>query len=214
MAASYTYDTLKTALIDFTEDDGAEFASALDQIIALGESKLLKDLDLEIFDTTAVGTFTPGSPLVTKPSYAIAIRSMYYTDGSGNFVFIEQKPYEFVKDYWPRQASTTSTPKYYAELNETQLFIAGTPATGLAYTLRVIRRPDGLSSLNTTTWLSTKAADALLYACLVTSEQFLKADNRIGTWRSEYQLALNSAKIELKRTDRTDYSPATATPDA
>ena len=214
MALTFTYTTLKAALQTFTEDLGAEFAAGLDTIIPLAETRLVKDLDLEIFDVTTTGTFTGSSALVTKPTDMVALRTFHYTDASGNFQPLEPKTWEFVKDYWPKAATTTSAPKYYAEYTETSWYLAGTPVSNLAYTVRYIKRPDGLSGSTATTWLSTNAADALFYACLITSEQFLKADERVNLWKQEYSQHLQTARMELRRTDRNDYAPLDAAPDA
>lgn len=214
MAASFTYATLVTAIETFTEDSGTEFVTAIDTIIPLAESRLLRDLDLELFDVTASGTFTASSAVVTKPTDMVALRSFHYTDASGNFQMLDPKSWEFVKDYWPKVATTTATPKYFTEYSDTQWYLAGTPASGLTYTVRYIKRPTGLTSGNTTSWLGTHVGDVLLYACLITSEQFLKADDRMPLWKTEYAAHLNAAKKELRRTDRNDYSPIESTPDA
>jgi hypothetical protein len=45
----------------------------------------------------------------------------------------------------------------------------------------------------------------------VISEEYLKADNRIGMWKQDYNDRLASAKRVLKPEDRTDYTPITVT---
>ncbi len=214
MGLAFTYTTLKSALQAHTEDFGSEFEAALDTIIPLAETQLLKDLDLELFDVTSTGTFTATNPVVTKPDDLVALRTFHYTDANGNFTLLEPKTWEFVKDYWPNASTTVATPKYYAELSETEWYLAGTPSLNSAYTVRFIKRPDGLSPTTDTTWLSTRVPDVLLYACLVNSEEFLKADNRVPLWARKYATLLTTAKMELRRTDRNDYAPMVNTPDA
>lgn len=214
MAVSYTYDTLRTNLINTTEDQGTEFAAALDNIIALAETRILRDLDVEFFDAVTTGTFAASNPLLTKPANFISLRTMHYTDGSSNFNLIESKSWEYVKDYWPNVATTTSTPKYMADYSETQWYLAGTPASNLAYTVRYIVRPTGLSSGTPSTWLSANVGDLLFYACLVSSEAFLKADERVKMWASEYATRLQIVRMELRREKRDDYAPLTPAPDA
>ena len=214
MALSFTYASLKTALQAFTEDTGSEFETALDTIIPLAETRLVKDLDLEIFDVTYAGVLTAGSPLVEKPLDMVALRTFHYTDATGNFQPLEPKTWEFAKDYWPKASTTTANPKYYVEYNSTDWYLAGTPSVNSDYTVRYIKRPDGLSLSTPTTWLSEKTPDVLFYACLVTAEQFLKADSRAPLWAAEYAKLLRSARIELMRTDRNDYAPMDASPDA
>ena len=212
MATSYTYTSLKAAIVSFTEDQGTEFASALDTIIPLAEDKALKDLDLELFDDSASNTFTVSSPWLAKPSGMLAVRSMHYTTATGDFKILEPRTWEFCKDYWPKDSTTTSTPKYYAEYSESDWFIAGTPASGLVVTARYISRPLGLSAITATTWLSTNVGDLLFYACLACSEQFLKADNRIAMWKQDYADRLVTTLGELKPETRHNYMPVTAIP--
>lgn len=216
MAASFTYTTLKAAIVDLTEDDGSEFAAFLDTIIALGETRLLKDLNLDMWDTVTTGAFgntgTATDRLVTRPADALVVRSFHYIDASGNRQLLEPRSYEFCVDYWPKFTTTTSAPKYFTSYTETQWMVVGTPAGGLSYEIRAMVRPAGLSGSVSTTWLSTNVPDALLWACLVESEQWLKADERIPVWQSRYADAVRSALKELKPEQRDNYSPVSATP--
>lgn len=209
MASSFTYTTLAAALVSMTEDVGTEFATAVDTIIPLGEDKVLRDLDLTLFDTVATGSFTSSNPLLAKPTDFIALRSMHYINASTNMVELEPRSWSFIKDYWPNNATTTATPKYFAEyLNSSTpaWHIAGTPASALSYSVEYVKRPTGLTSSNAATWLGSNVGDLLLYACLVASEQFLKADERIPVWTTEYMSQLAAARSELRLSIRTNYS--------
>lgn len=209
--ASFTYTTLKEALVAMTEETGASFEAFIDTIIPLAEVKLLRDLDVELFDTVSTLAFTAGNPLLTKPSGAIGVRTIHYTDANGDFVLLEPKSWEFLKDYWPNANDTTALPKYFTDHSSTQWYIGGTPSLASVVTARCIVRPTGLSSGNSTTWLSTNAGDLLYFACLAVSEQFLKADERVALWKADYAERLQVAKQELKLEDRVDYTPMTVT---
>lgn len=212
MSSSFTYTTLKAALVSFTEDQGTEFASAVDTIIPLGEDQALRDLDLELFDVTATTAFSAATATLTKPAGFLALRTLHYTDADSKEQLLLSKSWEFVKDYWPTVATTTASPKYFADYSETQWVIAGTPSGTNAVTVRYVKRPTGLSASNATTWLGTNVGDLLFYACLAVSEQFLKADNRAGLWKQEYASRLTGARRELKLEKRMDYMPMTAVP--
>lgn len=213
MASLYTYTTLKAALLAFTEEPSIDvYATDIDKIIPLAEDKVLRDLDLEIFDVSSIGTFTGSNAYLTKPTGIVALRTLHYTDASGNFQLLEPRSWAVCKDYWPQEATTTATPKYFAEFSDTQWFIAGTPASGLAVTSRYIKRPAGLSSTNATTWLGTNVGDLLFYACLIGSEQYLKADDRVAGWQTEYTERLAAAKAELQSETRKDYIPVDPAP--
>lgn len=212
MATSYTYTTLKAAVVAFTEDQGTEFASAFDQILPLAEDKLLKDLDLELFDVSATSTFGISSPWVAKPSDMVALRSIHYTNADGDFVQLEPRSYEACKDYWPNSTDTTATPKYFSEWSDEEWLVAGTPNAAFVTTIRYVKRPASMTSGNPTTWLGTHTGDLLFYACLLISEQFLKADPRIAVWGQDYAARLATALRELKPQHRHSYMPMTGIP--
>ena len=212
MATSFTYATLKAALVAFTTEDGADFDADVDTIIALAEDKVLRDLDLELFDKTDAGVFTPTNPWLVKPTDLITLRTMHVTDATGNLQLMEPRSWAFCKDYWPKETDTIAVPKYYSEFSETAWLIVGTPSLASVVTVRFIRRPTGLSSGNPTTWLGTNVGDLLFYACLVCSEQYLKADDRVAGWKTDYEDRLQSARSELKPETRADYMPVTVIP--
>lgn len=211
MASSFTYTTLVSALQAITEDQGTEYLAFIPTAIQLAEDKILRDLDLEYFDVVTPTVFTASNPLITKPTGAVATRSLYYTNATSNFVMLEPRSWEFIKDYWPKESTTTATPKYFAEYSSTQWYVAGTPSGTNVVTSRCIIAPTGLTSGNANTWLSNYMGDLLLYACLVVSEQYLKADNRLAVWSGDYEARLAGAKKVLKSSDRTDYTPITVT---
>ena len=212
MSTAYTYPTLKAAVIAFIDDQGTEFATAFDTVLPLAEDKVLRDLDLEIFDMVATGT-TSGA-FATKPTGFVSIRTLHYATAAatGTLLLLEPRSYEFIKDYWPTVATTTTTPKYYADYSDTQWIIGGTPATALTWTARYIKRPTAMTSGNPTTWLGTNVGDLLWLACLMLAEQFTKADERKPMWEADYADRLKAALGELKPATRADYMPLTTIP--
>lgn len=211
MATNFSYTTLVAAIQAVTEEQGAEFLAYIPTAIQMAEDRILRDLDLEYFDVITASAFTASSPLVTKPTGATATRTLHYTDANGNFALLEPRSWEYVKDYWPKESTTTASPKYFAEYSSTQWYIAGTPSGTNVVTSRCIISPAGLTSGNPNTWLSNYMGDLLLQACLTESEAFLKADNRIVVWKGDYAERLQAAKKVLKQADRTDYTPITVT---
>lgn len=216
MAASFTYTTLKAAIVAEVEDTGSELSAFLDTIIGLAETRLLKDLDLDLWDTVTTGAFantgTATDRLVTRASNTLVVRSFHYIDASGDRQLLEPRSYEFCVDYWPRFTTTTSAPKYYCPYSETQWMVVGTPAGGLSYEIHGMVRPAGLSGSVSTTWLSTNTPDALLWACLIEAEQYLIADDRIPVWQRRYDDAVRSAIREIRPDQRDKYSSVETTP--
>ncbi|KKK95884.1 hypothetical protein LCGC14_2668350, partial [marine sediment metagenome] len=80
-------------------------------------------------------------------------------------------------------------------------------STAVACELAYTRRPNGLSSTTSNTWLGDNAGDVLLYACLVEAYLFMKGEAQaLQGWETKYQTALQSlAREEESRQRRTEY---------
>jgi len=210
---AYTFTTLKAALLAFTEETSTDsYATDVNTIIQLAEDRVLRELDLELFDLSYTGHFTANIAYLAKPTGLLQLRTIHYTDATGNLQLLEPRSWAMCKDYWPKETTTTATPRYFSEYSDVSWFIAGTPASALDATIRCIIRPLGLSSITTTTWLGTNVGDLLLYACLIGSEQYLKADERVALWKAEYAERLQAARFELKPSTRMNYLPIDPAP--
>ena len=71
-------------------------------------------------------------------------------------------------EYWPNRTSQ-GKPKYYAMWDQNTLYVAPTPDLAYNIELALNRNETGLSSTNTTTWVSQNAPQVLLYGCLIES---------------------------------------------
>ena len=206
---AFTYATLLTALLAYTEDDSDEYAAALPTIVVNAQDKLIRDLDLEIFKTVFTGTFTIASNFVDKPATLLTASSFWYIDSSGNYQVIKPRSYDWCIMY-ARNPATSGTPKFFAEgYSDTQFFVVAAPGTAWNYRIRGLKRPDYISVSKATNWLSTFAGDLLFYACLVESEGFLMSaqTGKIQEWRNEYQERIIPARNELGSLARMEYSP-------
>lgn len=204
MATSFTYATLKTAIQGFVEDDGSDFTSYIDTIIGLGEDKCVKDLDFEMWYVIDTSTaMVQGNNLLTLPSGSLRIGDIAYTSGSTK-VPLTERTYSYCVDYAP--TTTQVAPKFWAPYSETQIYIAGTPNSAYAVTMKHLKRPAGLATGNTTTWLGTNLGDMLLHACLASAESFLKADERIAVWEGQYTKGKAAALQQFRNLIHRDYS--------
>ena len=204
MPYSTTYDGLKTDLINLTDEGSAEFLAAIDTIIGLGETQCLRDLDLEQFQKEMiVGNTVAGTRTIARPATLLKANALYVTV-SGIKTQLLPKKYDYCLTYAP-DTSVQGVPIYYAEVDEANYYLVDTPASAYAVTAYGIVRPAGLSGTVATTWLSTHAADLLLYACLVNSEQYLSNANQVPFWKGNYDDRLGKAKVELRGIARDDY---------
>jgi hypothetical protein len=218
---AWTYTTLKQALQDWPVDDDTRYVSQLDTIIGLGELRVLKDLNIEYFDTIDLTKVTTGSTReAPKLSTMFQIRTVILTDlpdtTARNDRYLERRSYEYCRTYCPGEYVPVAgtEPLYFCELNDTQIYIV--PPSTLAYGIeyRGLVRPVGLSGSAATSWLGTNVPDLLFAACLMEAEQFLKADDRYADFKNKYeQELLPTARLELRQSIRSgDYGPMRPAP--
>ena len=208
---AWTYNTLVAALQAWPVDTDAAYIADLDRIIGLGEVRLVRDLNLEIFDREDSSVSTAaGTRETNKPASSVQIRSVGIIV-AGAYVPLEQRSRDFCRMYAPTVA-TQGVPQYYAELSSSQIYLVPTPNAIYPVHYRHIARPtDSLSSSTPTaaSWLSTNVPDALFAACLMEAEHYLKADDRYGDMKTKYyEELLPVARAELRQSIRRgDYNP-------
>ena len=207
---SFTYNQLIAYLSVALEDNSAEFVANQQTIVALGESRLATDLNFEIFDRVVTGALTAAvfvQPI--KPTNWQGTRSLHIRDvgGAGPRRFLQRRTYEWCLDFEPDETATAE-PLYWAELTETDFFMVPAPILTHGFELRQIQTPAALTVANQNTWLGDNAGDILVYACLLSSEEFLKSDKEfIDKWKTSYSETMQARKLELRRQWRSDYDP-------
>ena len=84
--------------------------------------------------------------------------------------------------------------------------MAPTPDASYVLTMAYIKQPTTITTSNsTTTEISTKQPDLLLYACLVETFKFLKGpDNMIQLYEASYQEAIQTFAAEQQGRRRRD----------
>jgi len=173
---SFTYTTLKQSIQDWTENDETTFVNEIDFFIKNAEERIFKLVDLDYFRKNVTGTMTADNKFLQKPSDYLATYSLSYVNASNENVFLLQKDVNFLQEYTADPTSTGS-PIYYASFDVDNFIVAPTPSTGFAVELHYYYRPASLTTDDSgSTWISTNAPDALLYACLVEAYTFMKGE--------------------------------------
>jgi len=199
-----TYDELVTNIRNYTEVNANVFTSSvINTFITMAENQILREIDLDVFKLEVSGTMTSGNKFLTAPSDILTHRYMMITSGS-NQIFLDFRDTSFMKEYWPNGA-TTGTPKYYSVWDQNTFYIAPTPNANFTVELGYIYRPTQLSSTNPTTWISTNAPEALLYACLIQAYSYTKGpDNMLQYFNNSYKQAIQGLGIEQQGRRRRD----------
>ena len=191
---SFTLTTLTQSIKDWTENVESSFTAEIPFFISNAEERIFKSVDLDYFRKNVTASLTSGNKFLQKPSDYLAAHSLSFVNDSSN-IFLLQKDVNFIQEYTSNPA-TTGLPIYYAQFDVDNFIVAPTPSSSFAVELHYYYRP---ASLNTddsgTTWISTNASDALLYACLVEAYTFMKGEtDLIQLYQGRYAEALSRLK--------------------
>ena len=191
---SFTLTTLKQSIQDWTENDETTFVGELDFFIKNAEERIFKSVDLDYFIKNVTGVMTSGNKFLQKPSDFLASNSLSYVKNSEN-IFLLHKDVNFIQEYTTNPA-TTGSPIYYAQFDVNNFILAPTPDSNYSVEIHYYYRPASLTTDNSgTTWISTNAPDALLYACLIEAYTFMKGENDlIQLYNSRYAEAISRLK--------------------
>jgi hypothetical protein len=140
---SYTFTTLRNAVEQYTQNDEATFVSNIDLFVRMAEERILKSVQLTVFQKNASGSMTSDNQFLAVPSDFISPLSLSITNSS-NFDFLLFKDIEFVQTYNPNPA-TTGVPKYYAQFDINNFVLAPTPNAGFTTTLSYFYRPTSIT---------------------------------------------------------------------
>jgi len=190
-----TYDELKTAIQDYTENDETTFVNNLPLFIRLAEERILKSIQLNLFQKNAGGAMTTGNKFLAAPVDFLAPFSLSI-EVSGAKEFLLFKDLDFVQTYTP-DATTTGQPKYYAQFDVSNFIIAPTPDAAYVVELQYLYRPASLTAGagSGTTWLSENAEITLLYASLIEAYTYMKGDpNLMQMYNQRYAEGITRLK--------------------
>ena len=207
---SFSLSTLRSAIRDYTEvDDTVLSDSIINTIVKNAESRIFRSVDSDDTKFYAVSQTTIGNRYITVPTGTRIIRYVQITDNStSDQEFLKQVDSSFIATYHPDpdNSSDRGKPKYYAHWDNDNWVVAPTPDAAYDLTMAYIKQPTTITtSDSTTTEISTKQPDLLLYACLVETFKFLKGpDNMIQLYEASYQEAIQTFAAEQQGRRRRD----------
>ncbi len=199
-----TYDELITNIRNYTDVDSNVFTDGvINTFITMAENRILRDIDLDVYKKESIGSMTAGNRFLTAPDDLLTHRYLFITVGTEK-IYLDFRDTSFMREYWPNPA-LTGVPKYYAVWDENTFNIAPTPNENYSVEIGYIYRPTQLSAANPTTWISTNAPEALLYACLIQAYSYTKGPaEMLGYFDNSYQLAVQGLGIEQQGRRRRD----------
>ena len=207
---AYTYGNLKTDLRNYTEVDSTVLTDAVCNTIPKNaENRIYREADNDDNRFYATSNLTIGNRYVTIPTDLRIIRYAQLTNDNVTpnvHVYLEKKDTSFMTEYYDTPSTASGLPKYYGNWDSQYWLVAPTPDRAYEITLAYIKQPTSITtSDSTTTYLSNKYQDLLLYATLLEAYGYLKGpQNLIQYYQQSYQQALLSYAIEQQGRRRRD----------
>ena len=207
---AYTYANLKTDLRSYTEVDSTVLTDAIcNTITKNAENRIYREADNDDNRFYATSNLTIGNRYVTITSDLRIIRYAQLTNDNVTpnvHVYLEKKDTSFMTEYYDTPSTASGLPKYYGNWDSQYCLVAPTPDRAYEITLAYIKQPTSITtSDSTTTYLSNKYQDLLLYATLLEAYGYLKGpQNLVQYYQQSYQQALQSYAIEQQGRRRRD----------
>ena len=206
-----TYAELVQKIRDYTEVDSNVLTSTIvDGFISDAEFRILRDVDSDNNRRYATADLVADQRFIDTPENLLVVRSAQIVDSDGvgsadNREFLEYRDTSYMSEY--NSTGVTGVPKYYSMWDEEKIVVAPTPDANYTIQLNYILKDQGLSSTNTTTYISQKFPNGLLYACLVEAFSFLKGPNDLlQLYEGKYKQVVEGFSVEqMGRRRRDEY---------
>jgi hypothetical protein len=207
-----TYAELVQKIRDYTEVSSTVLTDTIvNGIINDAEFRILRDVDSDNNRRYATALLaTGGTRFIQTPDNTLVIRSAQIVDSDGvgqanNRDFLQWRDTSFMSEFNPK--GETGVPKYYSWWDKNHIVFAPTPDTNYTIQLNYILKDEGLSSTNTTTYISLNFPNGLLYACLVEAYGFLKGpQDLLQLYEQKYKQVVEGFAIEqMGRRRRDEY---------
>lgn len=190
MSVALTYTSLVSQLSSYTERTDVAFVAQIPSFIMLAENRVATDMKQQGFQSVVSGTFTAGTlgAQIAKPAFWRETISFNYKDPVNGWMPLRLRPLEYLKNFWPIQASI-QPPRFYADYNAANFLVAPTPDQAYAFELAYYARLEPLDSTNTTNWLTLNAPQCLLYASLLEAYIWSKNAGKVQEFQGHYDNA-------------------------
>ena len=217
-----TYAELVTQIRAYTEtDDQVLTDTIINDFIEHSEHRIFRDIELNNDNVYVNGNTAANNRFVRLPGYSstdpskpeigeiATIRYVtLYTDTAPRTRFdLVRVDQDFLAEYYDTpEVGSTAKPRYYANWDMVTIVVAPTPNAVYKFEIGITKKPTGLSSSNTKTWISVNAPRVLLYACLCEAFKFLKAPQDQQVYEQSYNQAIQQlAQEQLGKKRRDEF---------
>lgn len=209
MPVALTFNSLITSLQAYLErGSGTTDPTVFGQfplLINNAERAIARRVKIQGMNLPIISTLVAGTAVYAKPNGWRRTISMNYGTGTlqNSHTPIFARSFDYCRSYWP-DATQTSPPLYYADLNYANWLVVPTPDVTYPWEILYYGLPQLLDNTNQTNFWTDFAPETLLYRALLECEPFLKNDERVATWRQFYEEAVTNLDKEdvMRSVDR------------
>ena len=166
------YTELKANIEDicetsFTADELAMFTEQAEQ-------KIYNTVQIPALRKNVTGTATLNNVYIDVPDDFLWSYSLAVVDGDGNYSYLINKDVNFIREAYPKVAST-GLPKHYAYFNDNAFIIGPTPDVSYTVELHYGYYPASIVTAGTS-WLGNEFDTVLLNGALIEAIRFMKGE--------------------------------------
>ena len=202
VAAVMTYDSLVNDIQTYLERTDDQTLDKIPQFIMLAEQIIAAEIKFLGNLTVATSAMVASDNVIPKPARWRKTVSMNVTV-AGKRQPVLLRTYEYIREYWP-DPTATSAPLYFCDYDYQHWLVGPTPTLAYSYEVLYYERVQPLDSSNQSSWFTQNAPQALLYGTLLQAMPFVKNDECMPMWQSNYDKIIEVLKTEnvIRAADR------------
>lgn len=187
-----SYSELKSSIADWL--NRGDLTAVIPDFISLAEAQMERKLPTQKMVKRANATID--TPFSALPSDFLSAKSLILTSTSPvrQLTFISQDELDAKKHIY----SATGKPNYFALVGN-QIEVLPAPDSSYTAELTYIATLSKLSDSNTSNWVLARHPDVYLYGSLLQAAPYLRDDERVGLWSSQYQAAMEDMLLQNER---------------
>jgi len=187
-----SYSSLKSSIADWLNRD--DLTAVIPDFISLAEAQMERRLPTQKMVKRANATID--TPFSAVPSDFLSCKSLVLTSTAPvqQLIFLTEDEVD-AKKYVYR---TTGKPQYFALIGN-QIEVLPAPDTSYTAELTYVATLAKLSDANTSNWILDRHPDLYLYGSLLQAAPYLRDDERVGLWSSQYQAAIEDMLLQNER---------------
>lgn len=189
MAENLTYVKLVEQILSYCEKVGdSKLTAQIPFLVMLAENRIAADFKQQGFQSVVTGEFTVGAEGATfaKPAFWRETISFTYKHPTEGWRPVRLRALEYLKTFWP-VAAVLEPPRFYADYNATNFFVAPSPNLAYEFELAYYARLQPLDADHEENWLTRNAPQMLLYASLLEANMWLKNADKSAFWAAQYE---------------------------